>query len=284
MNRFLYAHANPTTLIDPTGHGVDCQMGQTCSDAERASDQQRWQEYLQRRDGNGGGGGGGGGADEPEGPIPTVGSAEWPTQLTLSPSDIDRLTRDQLLEYLNLRDGQCAGKFANFPGCQDYGYAYCRWGYDSQSHCLEYASLKDFGDLDGPFGTFVVAPLAAGAVFVGGLLISSPLLGERASTAAAGLEGVGGFATKADARVFLRGLNLPSAQLDAALRAVSRATASTRIDVASSGSSVTVSLIRPGHDGYQVLVSVIGPRGTDIVVQLAYKATGVLDHVDPKFP
>jgi RHS repeat-associated protein len=24
MNRFLYAHANPTTLIDPTGHAVFC--------------------------------------------------------------------------------------------------------------------------------------------------------------------------------------------------------------------------------------------------------------------
>jgi RHS repeat-associated protein len=23
MNRFLYAHANPATLIDPTGHGVE---------------------------------------------------------------------------------------------------------------------------------------------------------------------------------------------------------------------------------------------------------------------
>jgi hypothetical protein len=50
-------------------------MGQTCSDAERASDQQRWQKYEQRKreahDSNGGGGGGTDTSYDPADPIET---------------------------------------------------------------------------------------------------------------------------------------------------------------------------------------------------------------------
>ncbi|TAL05455.1 MAG: RHS repeat-associated core domain-containing protein, partial [Chloroflexota bacterium] len=38
MNRFLYAEANPATFVDPTGHGVDCGMGEQCSATDRSND------------------------------------------------------------------------------------------------------------------------------------------------------------------------------------------------------------------------------------------------------
>jgi RHS repeat-associated protein len=49
LHRYLYAHANPTTLIDPTGHGVDCQIGQACDPEDRADDQQRWRDHEEQK-------------------------------------------------------------------------------------------------------------------------------------------------------------------------------------------------------------------------------------------
>jgi RHS repeat-associated protein len=49
MNRFLYAEGNPATLIDPTGHGVDCGIGMSCTAQERQADQKRYREYEARK-------------------------------------------------------------------------------------------------------------------------------------------------------------------------------------------------------------------------------------------
>ncbi len=49
MNRFLYAEANPATLSDPTGHGVDCGIGMTCTNEERAAETERQQAYAARQ-------------------------------------------------------------------------------------------------------------------------------------------------------------------------------------------------------------------------------------------
>ncbi|TAL05454.1 MAG: RHS repeat-associated core domain-containing protein [Chloroflexota bacterium] len=38
MNRFLYAEANPATFVDPTGHGVECGLGEQCSATDRSND------------------------------------------------------------------------------------------------------------------------------------------------------------------------------------------------------------------------------------------------------
>jgi RHS repeat-associated protein len=47
MNRYAYAQANPWTLVDPTGHGADCYIGQPCTDEERAGDLARQRQYQE---------------------------------------------------------------------------------------------------------------------------------------------------------------------------------------------------------------------------------------------
>lgn len=38
MNRYLYAEADPATLVDSDGHGVDCGVGEVCISADRRAD------------------------------------------------------------------------------------------------------------------------------------------------------------------------------------------------------------------------------------------------------
>jgi hypothetical protein len=69
----------------------------------------------------------------------------------------------------------------------------------------------------------------------------------------------------------------------AAKRAVSRATASSTIDVVKGpGESIIVRILRPGRNGHQVIESVIDSTGKKTVVQKAYDASGKLVHYDPK--
>jgi RHS repeat-associated protein len=51
MNRYLYAEADPATLIDPDGHGVDCGLGEVCTAEDRRADLARlstWQQTQQK--------------------------------------------------------------------------------------------------------------------------------------------------------------------------------------------------------------------------------------------
>jgi hypothetical protein len=63
------------------------------------------------------------------------------------------------------------------------------------------------------------------------------------------------------------------------LRAIARATTSTTIGIIQNGNSLIVTLERAGMNGYQLINTVIGPRGVDLVVQVTYDSVGILDHV-----
>jgi hypothetical protein len=59
MNRFLYAEANPATMIDPTGHGTDCSPYEpSCTSAERTADIRRTVSQTHPSTGSGSGGSG----------------------------------------------------------------------------------------------------------------------------------------------------------------------------------------------------------------------------------
>jgi len=183
MNRFLYAEGDPTTLVDPTGHGTECQIGYACGQAERATEQRTRSQYEQRqqtarrnqhderqsggREGN---------------RIATT--AHTPTIATRSFSDLTRMSRDQLIEYQQSRQAACSGQLANAPGCQDFGFAHCLAVGLSQGICTDYAGLKDVGDLDGPIGTLAIAPAAA--IAVAGA-VAAPAIAAWLSASAAAL-------------------------------------------------------------------------------------------------
>ncbi len=175
MNRYLYAEANPTTLIDPSGH--DACIGRECDnptydDGREGFDQcvDRCNESVTKRassgggDGGGGGGGDSGGSEAPTGTPTPIGPTELTSPLTSGPSlkwQIDQMSEADLRAYLAKWGGGIrAPSFTDL----DYLYAWCRLGGLSSGTCLEYASLKDWGDLDGPTGTLAVAPAAAVAV------------------------------------------------------------------------------------------------------------------------
>ena len=152
MNRFLYAHANPATLIDPSGH--------VALDGESAAPPLPIDPCAGTHWGTTTCDGGG----SPPGPSPGDDDAdlvapedddyivELPTDdnKALTFDEIDQLSFGQLQAYLRLQFGYdgCAGAFANWPGCQDIGYAYCLLGANasggSPGHCREYATPPDW--------------------------------------------------------------------------------------------------------------------------------------------
>lgn len=89
---------------------------------------------------------------------------------------------------------------------------------------------------------------------------------------------------KLAARTTLSGLDTTPEQLASANRAISRATASSEIDVSMTGDDVVVRITRPGVDGRQVMENVVAPDGQKSVTQLAYDESGALVHYDPKSP
>ena len=114
-------------------------------------------------------------------------------------------------------------------------------------------------------------------------------LGGGASGSVLGLEAVGslggelGLTTKVAARAALGSLGVEGEQLAAASRTISRATASSTIDVTrGTGGTVIVSITRQGRNGSQVMRTVVNADGTKTVVQMAFDAEGKLVHYHPK--
>jgi RHS repeat-associated protein len=82
-------------------------------------------------------------------------------------------------------------------------------------------------------------------------------------------------AGKTAAREAIEGAGLPTEQAARALTAVSRATASTSIDIIQQRSgNVLVNLTRPGRNGFQLFQSAITPGGAKTVTQFGVDAAG----------
>jgi hypothetical protein len=109
-------------------------------------------------------------------------------------------------------------------------------------------------------------------------------IGPIGNPGAFAFEGTTGLASKGSAREVLSGLDATSAQLQAANRAIGRATSSSSINVGRYGERVVVQIRRPGTDGYQLVETVVARDGSRSVVQMAYDASGRLVHYDPKLP
>jgi RHS repeat-associated protein len=100
-----------------------------------------------------------------------------------------------------------------------------------------------------------------------------------------GYTGAVGLTSKAAAREALGELGVEGAQRSAANRAIGRATRSETIDVLMhERGDVVVRASRKGHDGHQVIESVVKPDGSKSVRQRAYDAQGRLVHDHPKTP
>jgi len=88
---------------------------------------------------------------------------------------------------------------------------------------------------------------------------------------------------KEAARQSVAKMSLAPEQAAAALRAISRATTTSRVQLLYKGTGdLIVRIVRPGHDGYQAIENTITPNGSKKVVQIAYDAAGKVVHYDPK--
>ncbi len=169
LGRFLYAEGNPASLVDPTGH--DACTGAECDNPTYDNGREGFDYCVADCGASKTKYGPGDTGYKPYKPPakPPVKPPAKPAQgvpLTVTASMLDALTAGQLRAYVDARAAACAGAPANMPGCQDYGYAWCRQALDRQT-CLQWVDLKDWGDLDGPLGTFVVAPASAILVSLG---------------------------------------------------------------------------------------------------------------------
>jgi len=135
--------------------------------------------------------------------------------------------------------------------------------------------------------------LAAPALFAGTggeTALAVPGLGLQGGASSAsvslqtGAATVTSFASKASAREALADMGVSSAQSAAALKAVARATSTTTIEfIQREGGDLLVNLMRPGRNGFQSILSSIGPNGLRAVTQVGVDRIGRVV-VDPKFP
>jgi len=113
--------------------------------------------------------------------------------------------------------------------------------------------------------------------------VAGGVVGAAAAEMAAQPTVISGLATKAAARQALEGLNLPSAQAAAARSAISRGTAGSQYELMlQTDGRLFVHISRHGHDGFQVMQSIVSPSGSKIVTQYGVPASGAI-HVHPKF-
>jgi RHS repeat-associated protein len=127
-------------------------------------------------------------------------------------------------------------------------------------------------------------PKTVGILYLGSVIVGATgglalhytpvLIGAAQSTV--------GLTSKAAAREAINRLGVSEPIKAAARRAIKRATSNSTIDVVKEGGNVIVRIKRAGHDGYQVIETVIKSNGVKQTVQKAYDAAGNLVHFHPK--
>jgi hypothetical protein len=168
MNRFLYAEANPTTFIDPTGNFVP----------ENDGDQSNPCKYK---------GDAGCGATattstskvQPPKPKPDPEPEdEGVTTVHATQTELDLMDSSELRQYLE----SYSSKY-HTPSILDFDFMYakCRYAQLDAALCYDYAHQRDWQDLDGP----VMIVIAAGA---GVFVASAPELALLLTQAAARLK------------------------------------------------------------------------------------------------
>jgi len=135
MNRFLYALANPATLIDPDGHRAFLDTG----DSLVPVDMQTKEPVSTTTDSS----------PDPDPDPPDLVDPDSFTGAATSFAELDVMSVAQLQLYISTRSGECdAGPFGNpmAAGCSDFRYAICALGRavsGGDTNCAEYATPSD---------------------------------------------------------------------------------------------------------------------------------------------
>ena len=88
--------------------------------------------------------------------------------------------------------------------------------------------------------------------------------------------------SKIEARSFVKAMGLSPAQLSAVNSAIKRMTSTSTCKITQNGSDVIVQIFRQGHNGYQVIETIVHVNGSKRVIQKAYDLAGKLVHFHPK--
>jgi RHS repeat-associated protein len=126
MNRYLYAEASPATLIDPDGHGVDCGIGETCTEAEWAGDRKRQQEYQHRKNHDN--------YDNDRGGDPGGSNPPKNTPKLTGPNEVDWDAVNDALSPYKVRTGRFTFEWRS----PDKVEVFCRFGLIPSDQCEEY--------------------------------------------------------------------------------------------------------------------------------------------------
>jgi RHS repeat-associated protein len=156
MNRFLYALANPATLIDPTGHYACSGWDDDCAYIQANALEKTEQHTADTReaavkpsvDHE---------SSPPAGPQPEIDDLINFEQPGLG--DLSAMSHGQLQRFV-LSYGREHGR-PNFHS-YDYQFAFCLLGGGEPAGCWEGVRPRGIDDLDGPLGTALAAGLGIG--------------------------------------------------------------------------------------------------------------------------
>jgi RHS repeat-associated protein len=183
---------------------------------------------------------------------------------------------------LRFQKGQIFAK--NEDGSQTFIGSYKQTDVDLTSPQF-IALSRGMQQSQGPVNVLAGASLAfvgvAGGVAAGGA-IANALAPTFPEAAAFIPRAVMTFANKQAARAAIAGMGLTGPQAQEALRTISRATATSTVQIIRSGQQVIVSVTRMGRDGYQQVEKFIDQSGGVRVVQKGINAAGELTHYDIK--
>jgi RHS repeat-associated protein len=151
MNRFLYAAANPWSMIDPDGHTFCTASNYPDCDGFAPNG---WRPPEPNSSGSPDD------RDEKNKDKPKPSAKNTPDPLAADPTKKPTIEQISVMSIGELR--VFLGEYgpANFTS-YDYMFGFCLLQGGESNSCWESVRPREWGDLDGPLGTFVVAPLTA---------------------------------------------------------------------------------------------------------------------------